>query len=149
MAPLGMKVILHKTPRQRQTWAPHGVNGWYVGHVPEHYRCYRIFVTQTHAKRIGSTVEFFPSKLNMPKTTLSDQAMQAARDLIHALANPAPASPFLKLGVRGTYAPTASHRISQNVLQTHRRPRRKEILRNYPRMGLSQQDSRLINAGLC
>jgi hypothetical protein len=98
MAPLGTKVILHETPSQRKTWATHGVDGWYVGHAPEHYRCYRIFVTQTHAERIGSTVEFFPSHLDMPKTSSADNAMRAARDLLHALQNPTPATPFPNLG---------------------------------------------------
>jgi hypothetical protein len=95
MAPLGTKVILHVTPSQRTTWAPHGVDNWYVGHAAEHYRCYRIFVTKT---RIGSTVEFFPSNIHMPQTSSANQATIAARDLIDALSNPMPATSFLTLG---------------------------------------------------
>jgi hypothetical protein len=59
LAPLGTKVVLHETPQQRRTWAPHGVEGWYVGYAPEHYRCYTVHVTRTNKTRIGSTVEFF------------------------------------------------------------------------------------------
>jgi hypothetical protein len=39
MAPLGTRVILHEKPAQRRSWATHGVDGWYVGHAPDHYRC--------------------------------------------------------------------------------------------------------------
>jgi hypothetical protein len=60
LAPLGTKVIIHKKPAERRSWAPHGQDGWYVGHAPEHYRCYQIFVTATAATRVSDTVEFFP-----------------------------------------------------------------------------------------
>ncbi len=42
LAPLGTKVIIHKKPAARRSWAPHGLDGWYIGHAPEHYRCYQI-----------------------------------------------------------------------------------------------------------
>ncbi|CAJ1962020.1 unnamed protein product [Cylindrotheca closterium] len=41
MAPSGTKVIVYETPTQRSTWAPHGLNGFYVGPAIDHYRCYR------------------------------------------------------------------------------------------------------------
>jgi hypothetical protein len=59
LAPLGTKVVLHKTPQQRRTWAPHGVEGWYVGYAPEQYQCYTIHVTSTNKTPIGTTVKFF------------------------------------------------------------------------------------------
>jgi hypothetical protein len=59
MAPPGTRVILHKTPAQRGTWATHGERGWYIGPAPEHYRNYRLYVTKTAAERICGTVEFF------------------------------------------------------------------------------------------
>ena len=37
LAPPGTKVIVHETPSKRAPWAPHGVDGWYIGSVPEHY----------------------------------------------------------------------------------------------------------------
>ena len=36
----GTKVLVHETPSQRRTFAPHGVEGYYVGPALEHYRCY-------------------------------------------------------------------------------------------------------------
>jgi hypothetical protein len=100
LAPLGTKVILHKTPQQRRTWAPHSVEGWYVGYAPEHYRCYMIHVTSTNKTRIGTTVEFFPTHCRVPQTSSADYAVRAALELIAALENPSPASPLAPLGLR-------------------------------------------------
>ena len=34
----------------RRTWALHGIDGWYLGLTLEHYRCYRVYATQTGGK---------------------------------------------------------------------------------------------------
>ena len=39
--------FFYKTPPQRQTWAAHGVKGWYLGAAPEHYQCHRTCITKT------------------------------------------------------------------------------------------------------
>ena len=36
LAPPGTRVMVHKTPNNRRTWAPHGVDGWYIGTSPDH-----------------------------------------------------------------------------------------------------------------
>jgi hypothetical protein len=59
LAPPSTKVLIHETPNRRCTWAVHGVDGWYVGGSPEHYRCYRVYATKTRAERIARTMEFF------------------------------------------------------------------------------------------
>jgi hypothetical protein len=38
LAPPGTILIAHETPGRRQTWAPHGQDGWYIGPALEHYR---------------------------------------------------------------------------------------------------------------
>jgi hypothetical protein len=81
LAPLGTKVVLHETPPQRRTWAPHGVEGWYVGYAPEHYRCYTVHVTRINKTCIGSTVEFFPTHCQMPRTSTAEHALRAAISL--------------------------------------------------------------------
>jgi hypothetical protein len=60
MAPPGTCVIAHEKPQQRASWDPHGMDGWYLGTAPDHYRCYR--------------VEFFPSNVAMPRTASKDIA---------------------------------------------------------------------------
>ena len=60
LAPPGTKVVLHEKPSQRGTWAPHGLDGWYVGPAMDHYRCYQVYVPTTRALRIVDTIEYFP-----------------------------------------------------------------------------------------
>jgi len=99
MVPVGTRAIIYEDREQRpNTWANHGQRGWYIGPAMEHYRNYTIFVTKTRAERHGKTVEFFPTKYNLPATSTDDQAAAAITDLIHALKNPAPAGPFLARG---------------------------------------------------
>jgi hypothetical protein len=94
MAPPGTRVLAHEKPEQRTTWAPHSIDGWYVGPAMQHYRCYRIHTSKTQSERICDTVEFFPTHVTMPRLSSADAATRAAQDLIHALRHPAPASPF-------------------------------------------------------
>ena len=63
LAPLGTRVIVNKNPEKRGTWAPHGVDGWYIGSAPEHYRCHTMYVTKTRAERIARMVDFFHTTL--------------------------------------------------------------------------------------
>ncbi len=98
IAPPGTRIISHVKADKRTSWAPHGDAGWYTGPAMEHYRCHRVHITKTNGKRITDTVEFFPTKLKMPKLSSIDAAQHAARDLIHALQNPHPAVPFHPLG---------------------------------------------------
>ena len=98
LAPPGTKVLVHETPGNRRTWAPHGVDGWYLGSAPEHYRCFRVYIPSTSAERTAKTVEFFPHNCALPKSSSADMATRAALDLVEALKNPAPAAPFASLG---------------------------------------------------
>jgi hypothetical protein len=98
LAPPGTKVLIYETPQERRTWAPHGVEGWYLGGAPEHYRCHRVYVTKTRAERIAKTVEFFPHNWKVPEVSPAHAATQAAQDLTEALLNPAPNVPFATVG---------------------------------------------------
>jgi hypothetical protein len=98
LAPPGTKVLIHEKPAQRRSWAPHGVEGWYLGPATDHYRCYRVYVSRTAAERIADTVEFFPEHAPMPKTSSADSARDAAAALTTALLNPSPAAPSAKIG---------------------------------------------------
>ena len=97
LAPPGTRVVAHEKPGQRDTWDAHGVDGWYVGPAMLHYRCWEIYIISTNADRICDTVAFFPKNVSMPHLSSTDAAMHAAKDLAHALLNPAPAAPFATL----------------------------------------------------
>jgi hypothetical protein len=62
MAPPGTRIIAHEKPNRRQTWAPHGQDGWYIGPALEHYRCYTVYITKTRGERVVETVDFPPKK---------------------------------------------------------------------------------------
>ena len=87
LAPPGTRVIVHEKPTQQRTWAPHGIDGWYVGPALDHYQCYRVWIPSTHAERIADTIQFFPTLLRTPTLSHRDATLQAARELAHALRN--------------------------------------------------------------
>jgi hypothetical protein len=91
MAPPETRIIAHETPGMRQTWAPHGQDGWYIGPAMEYYRCYTVYITKTRSNRIVETVEFSPHQFKIPFPSSSDLATQAAAELTRALLNPQPA----------------------------------------------------------
>jgi hypothetical protein len=37
IAPPGIRVLVHEKPANRDTWAAHGVNGWYIGPALDSY----------------------------------------------------------------------------------------------------------------
>jgi len=101
LAPCGMKAIIYEKKAQRiSTWSDHGQHGWYVGPKPNHYRNYNVYVTSTRECRGSDTVDFFPSKFKMPKTSSADRAATAIEDLTDALNNPHPACPFVQHGTK-------------------------------------------------
>ena len=85
LAPPGTKVLIHIKPKERETWAPHGIDGWYLGPAMDSYRCFRVYATETRAERITDTLAWFPADVKMPTASSTDAAITAAHDLIKAL----------------------------------------------------------------
>jgi hypothetical protein len=98
LAPSGTKVIRHKKPDHRGSWAPHGLNGWYIGPAMEHYRAHLLYCSTTGHEHISDTVEFFAKHCKVPGLSSADAATIAALDLTNALANPTPTTLFKKPG---------------------------------------------------
>ncbi|CAJ1934140.1 unnamed protein product [Cylindrotheca closterium] len=94
MGPPGCRVLAHEKPATRQTWAPHGLDGWYVGPAMDSYRCYRIWIYDTRAIRICDTVTWFPTKVRMPDSSSNAIIMSALQDIKHALLHPSPRTPI-------------------------------------------------------
>ena len=89
----GMRVVVHETPDNRRTSAPHVVDGWYLRPAPDHYRCHRVYIPRTRVERIAKTVEFFPHYCPVPACISTSAATAAARALAEALLHPTP-TPF-------------------------------------------------------
>lgn len=100
MAPAGTRVMIHEKPTVRGTWAPHAVEGWYLGPALHHYRCYRVYVKETSAERIADTLVWFPRHVRLPVASTIDDATAAAQALLQALLHPAPASPIAQVSAQ-------------------------------------------------
>ena len=80
-APMGFKIEAHVTPTVRDTWAPHTVMGYYIGNAKEHYRCHRVYITNTKHIRTCKTVFFKHKFLTMLTITPADALIKAADNL--------------------------------------------------------------------
>ena len=76
IAPVGTRIVAFEGPDQRKSWAPHGVEGFYVGPAMKHYRCYKVIVTETAQTRIVDTLSWHPSPPIQPQT-VNDMALDA------------------------------------------------------------------------
>jgi hypothetical protein len=85
LAPPGTRVVVHVTPEQRPNMAPHGVDGWYVGPSPEHYRCYKSYIASTFGIRDALTVDWFPYNVPFPKVTTNEYLRKTGTDMLTLL----------------------------------------------------------------
>jgi len=60
IAPPGTRVLVHEKPATRDSWAPHAIDGWYIGPALDSYRCYTVWIQETRAERICDTI--YPGK---------------------------------------------------------------------------------------
>lgn len=79
LAPPGTHVLVHVKPSLRDSWAPHAVDGWYIGPALNHYRCYRIFIWATHRERNSDTVTWLPKHVALPQLTPSETIAQCTQ----------------------------------------------------------------------
>ena len=98
----GTRVVVHKNPSNQGKWAPHGVNGWYIGSVPDHYCCVTTWIWDTEDERIGETKKHFPCHVPMLYTSSANIARNTEADLTDAPRNPEPVSPFAPIGDKET-----------------------------------------------
>ena len=48
MAPMGCAALINLKPDIRKTWDSNAINGYYLGTLQECYKCYKVWVKQTH-----------------------------------------------------------------------------------------------------
>jgi len=94
LAPPGTRVLVHEKPNNRESWAPHGVDAWYIGPALESYRCYLTYIWETKAERITDTLEWFPHHVCMPTVSPLDIISAATQDILKALQSPPTNSPL-------------------------------------------------------
>jgi len=94
IAPPGIKVLVHKKPSNRNTWASHAIEGWYVGPALLAYQCYCMCIMETKCKQIADTLTWFPTTAPMPTISSQDIIASATWDILHALQNLTNSSPI-------------------------------------------------------
>jgi len=94
IAPPGIRVLIHEKPSVRGTWAPHAVEGWYLGPALNSYRCYTVWSKDTRAQCICDTLTWLPHHVPMPNATSDDYIIAGLQDIATALRYPAPSSPL-------------------------------------------------------
>jgi hypothetical protein len=97
-APPGCKIIAHKKPGKRRTWAPRGQHGYSLGPAMHHYRCQNVYISTTASERIVDTLEFFAHDYRMPQLSSTDRLLMASKDMTDAFQNPLPDVPFASVG---------------------------------------------------
>jgi hypothetical protein len=60
LAPLGTRAIIYKDSDTRASWAPHGIDTWYLGPSKDHYHCHHYYVPKTRVYRISLSTKVFP-----------------------------------------------------------------------------------------
>ena len=63
LAPPGTKAIVHLKNNQRGTWAPKGVEAWYIGPCMNHYRCLNFYIPSTCGERVSDSAKLYPTIL--------------------------------------------------------------------------------------
>ena len=81
MAPPGTQIIVHEKPTQCGSWAPHGIEGWYLGPAMDHHKCYHTFLPSTQSERISDTIHFLHHNHIVPVPTPIELATEAAKTL--------------------------------------------------------------------
>ena len=82
LAPPGTCVLVHKTTEKRSSFAPHGIDGWYIGPSLDHYRCYNCYIPSTAGTRDAISVDWFPHQIPFPKVTTDDYLTQTTEDML-------------------------------------------------------------------
>ena len=81
-APQGTKVIMHEKPMTRRSFAPSGIDSWYVASVFHHFCCQQIYIPKMRGFCIGDTVDFFPYNTTLTPKTVQEQILEQTKALI-------------------------------------------------------------------
>jgi hypothetical protein len=85
MAPPGTKAVIWENPTTRQSWAPRGIDAWYIGPSKDHYRLYKFYCPETQAMRVNGSAQFFPQHCKLPTLNPTQHAHAAADKLFESL----------------------------------------------------------------
>ena len=145
MAPPGSKILVHKKPALRGTWAAHAVNAWYLGPTLHHYWCYHVYISETRVERIADNVVWFPIKGRTQMYMSTNLAITAAHNLITVLWSQHPALPISPLAAsKVSYLKTMAE-IFKATVDEARDHEDDKPLQNMPPMDLLGENQSVKN----
>ena len=89
--PPGTKIVVLEPTGQRETWAPHGLDGFYLGPCLKHHQTYWVYITATNSIRNSDSISWHPSKLRLPGSSREDLLYAKASDIYSHLQSSADA----------------------------------------------------------
>jgi hypothetical protein len=85
MAPPGTKAVIWENPTTSQSWAPRGIDAWYIRPSKDPYRLYKFYCPETKAMRVNGSAQFFPQHCKLPTLNLTQHANAVADELFESL----------------------------------------------------------------
>ena len=92
--PPGCECIVYNKPSSCQTWAVYRSKAYYTAPVLKYYRCYKVHIQKTLAKRITDTIVFLLYNIDMLKTISVKVVLDQIKDLIKLLQRHKPNLPY-------------------------------------------------------
>jgi hypothetical protein len=85
MAPPGTKAVIWENPTTHQSWAPRGIDAWYIGPSKDHCRLYKFYCPETQAMRVNGSAQFFLQHCKLPTLNPTQHADVMADELFESL----------------------------------------------------------------
>ena len=85
MSILGTKGLAYLDPDDRASWQPHGVDAFYTGRKPMHYRLLEMFDPNTRSYRTVGTYKLYPSHCKVLTISEADRTIIAAAELLDTI----------------------------------------------------------------
>ena len=83
--PPGTKVLVLDPVTTRESWAPHGLSGFYLGPALLHYRSFRVFISSTKGFRVSDSISWHPAKLRLPGSSKEEIIFATAEKILHEI----------------------------------------------------------------
>ena len=83
--PPGTKVLVLDPVTTRESWAPHGLLGFYLGPALLHYYSFRVYILATKGFRISDSISWHPEKLRLPGSNKEDIIFFTAEKILNEL----------------------------------------------------------------
>jgi hypothetical protein len=81
MAPLGTKAIINEDSDTRASWAPHGLDAWFLGPSKDHYHCHLYFVPGSRGYRVSGSTDLFPQHCSPPLYSVDTHVKELSNEL--------------------------------------------------------------------